>query len=57
MPSSTAEKDELEMDLTILGLVLVRLVMEPVIDLARFPLEDDNVLAVSRLLGRLTEDV
>ena len=45
------------MDLTILGLVLVRLVMEPVIDLARLPLEDDNVLAVSRLLGRLTEDV
>ena len=56
-PSSTAENDELEMDLTIRGLDLARLVMEPVMDLARFPLEDDKVLAVSRLLGRLTEDV
>ena len=45
------------MDLTILGLVLARLVMEPVMDLARLPLEDDSDLAVSRLLGRLTEDV
>ena len=45
------------MDLTILGLVLARLVTEPVMDLARFPLDDDNVLAVSRVLGRLTEDV
>ena len=45
------------MDLTILGLLLARLVMEPVMDLARLPLEDDRDLAFSRLLGRLTEDV
>ena len=45
------------MDRTIRGLDLARLVTEPVMDLARLPLEDDSVLAVSRLLGRLTEDV
>ena len=52
------EKEELEQDLTILGLDLARLVMEPVMELARLPLEEDKARADSDMLrGRLTDDV
>jgi len=56
--NSTVENEELELDLTILGLVLAKLLIEPETDLTRFVFEDDKDLVDSDMdLGRLTDEV
>lgn len=52
------ENEELELDLTILGLVRAKLLIEPETDLTRFVFEDDKDLVDSDMdLGRLTDEV
>ena len=56
--NSTVENEELELDLTILGLVRAKLLIEPETDLTRFVFEDDKDLVDSDMdLGRLTDEV
>ena len=52
------ENEELELDLTILGLVRAKLLIDPETDLTKFVFEDDKDLVDSDIdLGRLTDEV
>ena len=52
------ENEELELDLTILGLVRAKLLIDPETDLTKFVFEDDKDLVDSDMdLGRLTDEV